>query len=347
VAERTLGQRDLNRALLARQLLLERVSLPLPRVLERLGGIQNQYAPNGYIRLFSCVEGFRREDLTRALERRSVVQASLMRQTIHLVSKRDFWLLAVAVRASHREWLLRVRKPRPDQSELERTADELRAAMADGPRRYHELDEITQGRWHDVGPWLELVRVPPSGTWEQRRAHLFGLAEVWVGPETGTPEDALDHLFRRYLGAFGPATPGDVASWAGMNVRDVAPAVERLKLRRFRDANGMELVDLPRAPLPDPDTPAPVRFLPTWDATLLAHARRSGILPEKYRALVFSTKTPHSVGTFLADGVVAGTWRLEGGGIQSTPFGRLDPSTAREVAEEGERLSDFHARADT
>jgi hypothetical protein len=86
-----------------------------------------------------------------------------------------------------------------------------------------------------------------------------------------------------------------------------------------------------------------VRFLPTWDATLLAHARRSGILPEKYRSLVFSTKTPHSVGTFLVDGVVAGTWRLEGGAIRSTPFARLDPSTAREVAEEGERLSDFHA----
>jgi Winged helix DNA-binding domain len=343
VAERTLGQRDLNRALLARQLLLERVNLPLPRVLERLGGIQNQYAPNGYIRLFSCVEGFRREDLTRALERRSLVQATLMRQTIHIVSKRDFWPLAVAVRASHREWLLRVRKPRPDVRQLERTADELRTAMADGPRRHNELDEMTERRWRDVGPWLELVRVPPSGTWEQRRAHLFGLADVWVGPETGTLEDALDHLVRRYLGAFGPATPEDVATWAGMNVRHVAPTLERLRLRRFRDEEGKELLDVPRAPLPDPDTPAPVRFLPTWDATLLAHARRSGILPEKYRSLVFSTKTPHSVGTFLVDGVVAGTWRHEGGRIRAEAFARLDRATARDVAEEGERLAELHA----
>jgi hypothetical protein len=266
-----------------------------------------------------------------------------MRQTIHLVSRRDFWPLALAVRASHREWLLRVRKPRPDERQLERTADELRAAMAEGPRRYHELDEMTERRWHDVGPWLELVRVPPSGTWEQRRAHLFGLADKWVGPETGTVEDGLDHLVRRYLGAFGPATPVDVASWAGMNVRHVAPAVERLRLRRFRDEGGQELIDVPRAPLPDPDTPAPVRFLPTWDATLLAHARRSGILPEKYRSLVFSTKTPHSVGTFLVDGVVAGTWRHEGDRIRTEAFARLDRATARDVGEEGERLAEFHA----
>ncbi len=342
MAERTLGQRDLNLALLARQLLLERVRLPLPRVLERVGGIQNQYAPNAYIRLFSCVDEFRREDLTRALERRSVVQATLMRQTIHVVSKRDFWPFAVAVRASHREWLLRVRKPRPDERELERTVGELRAALAGGPRRYGELNEITEGRWHDAGPWLELVRVPPSGTWEQRRAHLFGTAEAWVGPETGTPDDALDHLVRRYLGAFGPATRGDIASWAGVNARDVAPALERLRIRRFRADDGSELLDLPRAPLPSPETPAPVRFLPTWDAILLVHARRSGILPEKYRALVFDVKTPHSVGTFLVDGAVAGTWRFERDRVRTEPFERLDRAAARDVAEEGERLAAFH-----
>jgi Winged helix DNA-binding domain len=104
VAERTLTQRELNRAVLARQLLLERAMLPIPRALERMGGIQNQYAPNAYIRLWSCLEGFRREDLTRALERRSVVNATLMRSTIHVVSKRDYWPLAVAIRAPQREW---------------------------------------------------------------------------------------------------------------------------------------------------------------------------------------------------------------------------------------------------
>jgi hypothetical protein len=343
VAERTLTQRQLNRALLARQLLLERSSLPLPRVLERIGGIQNQYAPNAYIRLWSCVEGFRRDDLTRALERRSVVNATLMRATIHVVSKRDFWPYAVAIRSSQREWWLRVRRPRPTEVELEAAARELQALMATGPRRHEELAAIAGQGWGMVGPWLELVRVPPSGTWEQRRAHLFQTAERWVGLERVSVEDALDHLVRRYLAAFGPATRADIAQWAGMKVGGLAPALERLTFRRLRDHRGKELLDLPRAPLPDPDTPAPVRFLPTWDATLLVHARRTGILPERYRPRVFSTKTPHSFPTFLVDGAVAGTWRYEGGRVTIAPFARLDAASARDVREEAERLEAFHA----
>jgi hypothetical protein len=337
VAERTLTQRELNRALLARQLLLERVRLPIPRAVERMGGIQNQYAPNAYIRLHSCLEGFRRDDLTRALERRSVVNATLMRGTIHIVSKRDFWPLAVAIRGPRREWWMRIR--RPETSELEKSAAALRALLAGGPRKYDELAKIAGKGWDLAGLWPELVRVPPSGTWEQRRAHLFHLAEAWVGPEDVSVDDALDHLVRRYLGGFGPASVADIASWGGMKPRDVAPALERLRLRRFRDEQGRELLDLPRAPLPDPDTPAPVRFLPTWDATLLVHARRTGILPEEYRPLIFSTKTPHSVGTFLVDGSVAGTWRHERGGIETTPFQSLDRATLREVAEEANRLA--------
>ena len=115
-----------------------------------------------------------------------------------------------------------------------------------------------------------------------------------------------------------------------------------MTIRRFRDEQGKELLDLPRAPLPDPETPAPVRFLPTWDATLLVHARRTGILPEKYRALVFSTKTPHSVGTFLVDGAVAGTWKFEAGRVELTPFERLDRAVKRELREEADRLTAFH-----
>src|SRR5918995_1884462 len=170
---RTLTQRELNRALLARQLLLERVRLPIPRALERLGGIQDQYAPNAYIRLWSCLEGFERDDLTRALERRSAIQATLMRETIHVVSRRDYWLFAVAIRQAQREWFRRIRKPSPKVRDLERKARELRALLADGPRRHDELVEIVGRGWGMVGPWLDLVRVPPSGTWERRRAHLF------------------------------------------------------------------------------------------------------------------------------------------------------------------------------
>ena len=342
MVERTLTQRELNRALLARQLLLERSKLPIARAVERIGGIQNQYAPNAYIRLWSCLDGFRRDDLTRALERRAVVQASLMRATIHIVSKRDFWPFAIAIRAAQKDWWLRVRKPRPDERQLERTANELRALMADGPRRHEELTAVVGRGWGMVGPWLELVRVPPSGTWEQRRAHLFQTAERWVGPENVAPDEALDHLVRRYLSGFGPASRTDIAAWAGLNVRDIAPPLERLALRRFRNEQGKELLDLPRAPLPDPDTPVPVRFLPTWDAVLLVHARRTQILPERFRPLVFETRNPPSVPTFLVDGAVAGTWRYDDGRVHLTPFERLDRSVLRELRDESEGLAALH-----
>ena len=345
MVERTLTQRELNRALLARQLLLERVRLPIPRALERMGGIQNQYAPNAYIRLWSCLQGFRRDDFTRALERRAVVQATLLRATIHAVSRRDFWPFAVAIRAGQRDWWLRVRKPRPDERELEAVADELRALLATGPRPHSELVEVVGRGWGMVGPWLELARVPPSGTWEQRRAHLYQTAERWVGPEDVTPDDALDHLVRRHLAAFGPAPRTDIAQWAGLNVREIAPALERLTLRSFRDEDGKELLDLPRAPLPGAHTPAPVRFLPTWDSTLLVHARRTGILPEPYRPLVFNTKTPHSVSPFLVDGAVAGRWRVQRTAQKARlvlePFEPLSRSALEDLRDEAERLVRF------
>jgi len=336
VAERTLTQRQLNRALLARQLLLERVRMPIPRALERIGGIQDQYAPNAYIRLWSCLDGFQRDDLTGALERRSVIQATLMRGTIHVVSKRDYWPFAVAIRAAQREWLVRAWKV--TERELERQADQVRLLLADGPRRAEELKAV--GRTWD--PALSLVRVPPSGTWERRRANLIELADRWVGPENSPKDEAGVHLVRRYLAAFGPASREDIASWAGLKRVHVDPVLDRLELRRFRDEAGGELLDLPRAALPDPETPAPVRFLPTWDAVLLVHARRTGVLPEQYRTRIFSTKVPQSVGTFLVDGAVAGTWRFEDGRITWQPFARLDPATRREVADEAEQLAVVH-----
>lgn len=342
MAERVLTQRELNRAVLARQLLLERARISIPRALERIGGIQDQYAPNAYIRLWSCLEGFERDGLTRALERRTVVQATLMRSTIHVVSRQDFWPLAAAIRRPQRDWWLRTRRPRPTVADLERQAERLRELLADGPLRHEQLVELVGPSWGAVGPWLELVRVPPSGTWEKRRAHLFQTAERWVGPEAVGEDDALDHVVLRYLGAFGPAPRGDLASWAGMRPGDVAPAVERLALRRFRDEAGGELLDLPRARLPDPETPAPVRFLPTWDAILLVHARRSGVLPEEHRRRIFSTKMPQSVGTFLLDGVVAGTWRYEAPRVSWEPFGRLSRRDARAVCDEAERLAAFY-----
>ena len=344
MAERVLSRRELNRALLTRQTLLERSTAELPRVLERVGGIQAQYAPSMYVGLWSRVADLERAALTRALERRSVVQATLMRTTIHLVSAGDYWPLALAVRDGRREWWLTASQGRVTAREMSTAARRMRARLADGPLRRKEIDELLgKDRSQALGMWLELVRVPPSGTWERRRADLYGLAERWVRPPAMTKAQALEHLARRYLGAFGPATAADMANWAGLRPAALAPTVKRLELRRFRAEDGAELLDLPRAPLPAADTPAPVRFLPTWDATLLVHARRSGILPEEHRPKIFHTKNPQSTPTFLVDGAVAGTWRHEGGRITIEPFGRLDAATRRALDSEAERLAVFHA----
>jgi hypothetical protein len=224
-------------------------------------------------------------------------------------------------------------------------ARRLRAFLGRGARRRGEIDDLLGGgaaMTGGVGMWLDLVRVPPSGTWERRRADLYAAAEDWLSPVQVAPERALDHLVRSYLRGFGPAPVRDIADWAGLPIGHIAPVLERMALRRFCGEGGDELLDLPRMPLPAPDTPAPVRFLPVWDATLLVHARRTGILPEQYRPLVFNTKTPQSVQTFLVDGAVAGTWKYEGGRVRTDPFERLDRSTQRELDAEAERLAALH-----
>jgi hypothetical protein len=343
-AERVLTRRDLNRAVLARQCLLTRVRAPLPRVLERVAGLQAQYAPSMYLGLWSRVEGFHRETLTRALERRSVVQGTLLRSTIHLVSAGDYWPFAVAVRAPRRDWYLRVSRLGADPGPYEAAAATLSDTLAErGRLRRGEIDELVGRELRDgVGLWLDLVRVPPSGTWERRRADHYAAAEEWLGPPQVGVDDARELVVRRYLRGFGPATALDVAGWSGLPVASVAAVLARLPVRRFRMEDGAVLVDLPRAPLPGADAAAPVRFLPTWDATLLVHARRARILPEEYRPLVFSTRRPQSVPTFLVDGAVGGTWRYEEGRVRTEEFAPLPVRTRRELAAEGERLAAWH-----
>jgi hypothetical protein len=184
--------------------------------------------------------------------------------------------------------------------------------------------------------------VPPSGTWERRRADLYAAAEDWLGPSEATPEQGLEFLVRRYLHGFGPAAPRDLADWAGLPPQQIAPALKGMRLRRFRDQHGEELVDLPRAPLPAAETPAPVRFLPVWDAILLAHARRAGILAEEDRPRIFNPKYPQSAHTFLVDGLVAGTWKYDGDRVKVEPFGRLNKKARAELREEAERLTALH-----
>jgi Winged helix DNA-binding domain len=341
MAERVLSPRALNRALLVRQLLLERVHVPLPRVLERLCGIQNQYAPNGYIRLTSCVEGFRRDDLDRALERKSIVQATLMRGTIHLVSRRDYPSFLAAIADARREWSTRIHRGEGDEDRAA-LVRRVRTALRGTTCSREELHALREGAgraaWETIDTDVGLVRASPSGTWDRRRAHTFGLAEDWVGSLDIDPDEATAHLVRRYLGAFGPGSLANVQKFTGISKARLEPVLARMPLRRFRDETGEELVDVPRAPLPDPETPAPVRFLPTWDATLLVHTRRTGILPEQYRKIIFATTAPQSFHTFLVDGVVAGTWKHDGTRIELSPFEPLPRRVRRELREEAARL---------
>jgi Winged helix DNA-binding domain len=337
--ERVLTQPELNRALLARQLLLERAKLSLPRAVERLGGIQNQYAPNGYIRLWSCLHGFDRDALTRALARRSVVQATLMRGTIHLVSAEDFWPFSAGITRAWKEWWLRVNKKEID---LDATTEATREFLRGRTCTHQELEEFKRSIGAPGAP-MQLVRVPPAGTWTKRRAHVFALADDWLGPSTVTEEEGLEHLVRRYLGAFGPSTQKEIANWAGVPAAFLDGPLARIRFRRFRNEAGAELLDLPRALLPPAGTTAPVRFLPTFDATLLVHARDTGILPEEYRPIIFRTKAPQSFPTFLVDGVVAGTWRYEDGRVRIAPFKRLSRAARQALTEEAERLTAFHS----
>ena len=344
MSTRVLTTRHLNRALLARQLLLERVDRPITDVVEQVGGLQTQYAPSGYVGLWTRIPAIRRASLTEALEDRSIVQATLMRTTIHMVSRREFWPCSLGIRRARRVWGLRVNASVAPAT-TDEGAERLRTALAGGPRTVRELGDVAGGFLGLVGLWVDLVRVPPSGTWDRRRADRLGLAEDWVGPPDATEGDGLRHLVRAYLRGFGPAPWADVSKWAGVPARDLRAAAEgpdALALVRYRDEAGRELLDLPDAPLPDPETPAPVRFLPHWDPTMLVHARRTQVLPEAYRALVFSDRNPFSVGTVLVDGAVAASWTVRDGCVIVVPVRALTAAEADEIEVERAALEAFH-----
>jgi hypothetical protein len=223
-------------------------------------------------------------------------------------------------------------------------AARLRAELANGPITQAKIDELLgrpARRW--MNAFLHLLRVPPSGTWQRRRADLYADAEAELGPPKLTIDEAEELLVRRYLSGFGPATRADIASWAGLAVRAVDTILARVDHVTYQGEDGSRLVDLPGAPLPDPDQPAPIRFLPTWDATLLVHARRTQILPERHRPKIFGTKTPFSFPTFLVDGAVAGTWRYADGRIELTEFEPLPRRVRGEVERAAEPLAAFHS----
>jgi hypothetical protein len=347
--EATLTERALNRALLDRQMLLERSPMPLTGVVERMGGIQNQYAPAGYIGLWSRMRAFERPMLTAALEERRLIQGTMMRGTIHVVSAADYWPMMAGIARVNREWFSKVQASGIGDTDLDAVTDAVKRELADGPLRFAELQArlTARGLPARAASWasfsVPMVRVPPSGTWERRRADLYALAERWLAPVEVSEDDGIELLVRRYLGAFGPAALKDIAGWMGLRVGQMRHVADLMELRDYADEAGRPLVDLPHATLPDPDTPAPPRFIAVWDAMLLAHARRTGILPEAYRPRVFSTRNPQSVNTFLLDGQVAGSWRFDGGEIQLSPFRPPTPGERAALEEEAHRLAAFHA----
>ena len=351
--ERVLSRRELNRALLARQLLLERAGVSVPRAVERLGGLQAQYTPSPYLTLWARLLGFERDALTRALERRRVVKALLMRGTLHLVTPRDFWALASARRElGAGSWPPSYERRMPQRriAELARaTVAELRA----GPRTFAEVAELLAPHataeitpaflWRRVQGQEHVVHAPPSGTWGYHGEGVYEAADAAIGGASPTPEAACELLARRYLAAFGPATKQDLAQWAGLQrIGPIGELLERLNLRRFADEHGRTLYDLPRAPLPDADTPAPPRLVPRFDNLVLSHADRTRILGDVSVARVV-TKNAIVHATILVDGFVAGTWQLKEGRVELEPFGRLPRDARAALKEEVESVEAFVA----
>ena len=342
VTEPTLTVRQLNRALLERQLLLERSDIGMVEAIEQVGGLQTQYAPSGYVGLWTRLAAFQRHDLTRAIEDRRVIQATLLRGTIHMVSRREYWRYALGVRKARRDWWLRLQAGARPERDILAAADRLRAALADGPKTVKELGDLATGFLGNLSLFVDLVRVPPSGTWERRRADRLGLAEDWVGPVDATERDGMEHLVRAYLRAFGPATWRDISAWAGVSVTALKESATELDLAAYRDDNGRALVDLTDLSIPDPKAPAPIRFLPHWDANLLVHARRTAILPEDHRPRVFQVRNPFSVGTVLLDGRVVSAWSVRDGRVVLDPYESLSPRQSAEIELEREALEAFH-----
>ncbi len=342
MAERVLTLRELNRATLARQLLLERKRLSPTAVIERLVGMQAQWPSAPYVGIWTRTTSFRREALERELASAAVVKATVMRQTLHLVTRRDYALLRAALSETNF----------PDRSSTaERLAPSVRALAAAGPvtttealahlgQEYGLAGIDARRGWRGARVRAHVIHHHETALWHARPEGRFVAIEE---PETHVPVEARAEILRRYLAAFGPASRRDIVAWTMMHVPEIRRALDRLEpLRRFRDEHGRELLDVPGAPLPDATIPAPVRFLPKWDNVLLAFADRTRVLPEQYRKQVIRMNGDVAQ-TFLVDGFVAGMWRVEDGRVVLEPFEKLSGSVRREVEDEAGRLEAFLA----
>lgn len=347
-----LGTRALNRATLERQLLLRRsTALSVEDAVTHLLGLQAQNVKPPYYALAARLEGFDPEDLSGLLAARDLVRIVTMRSTIHLHTADDALTLRPLVQGA-RDRELHAFRNGLTGVDLKELASLARAAVEEEPRTMKQLREVLLPRWPDADPQslavaarcsLPLVQVTPRGLWRRSGQVALTTAEHWLG-RPSEPAPAPDATVLRYLAAFGPASVKDMQTWAGLT--RLREAFERLRpqLRTFRDESGVELFDLPDAPRPDADTPAPARFLPEYDNLLLSHADRSRVVPAEYKGRTWKGNFSYSV--FLVDGFLAGVWRVEEGTGEAKgsavltvePFGTLNKAQRRELTEEAERL---------
>lgn len=303
--------------------------------------MQAQSVKTPYVGLWSRLEGFRREQLTRAYEQRRVVRATLFRVTIQLVSARNHPAFAAL---THRRW-----RDEFDNWGLpaEPLAARLQALAETGPFTYAEANQAVPElperlRWR-VRCLTPLVHVPPAGIWGNVRVRVT-TAERWLDHRLPDPRDAATVLVRRYLSAYGPATKADLMRFAGLRVKDVSAGFEALEpqLVEFEAEDGRVLLDLRRAPRPLADTRAPVRFLPEWDQLILAYDERTRVLPAEVHSTVIR-KNGDVLPTFLVDGVIAGMWSFRDGKVKLEPFAPLPRTVRRELNDEARRLAAFLA----
>lgn len=341
MSERVLTQRELNRATLARQLLLERKRLSPVAVIERLVGMQAQWPAAPYVGIWTRTTSFESEALERELARGTVVKATVMRQTLHLVTPADYALVRAAMSEMNFPWETALaKKLAPGVRKLAGTSPITSAeGIAHIERKYGLAGIDARRAWRAARARAHLVHHHETALWRGRPEGRFVALDE---PKALVPVEARAEMLRRYLAAFGPATVRDMVTWSMMHVPHLKAALALLDLRRFRDERGKELLDVPRAPLPDPEVPAPLRFLPKWDNVLLAFADRTRIMPEEYRKRIVGANGDVAP-TFLVDGLVAGMWRAVKGRVVLEPFQKLSRADRAELEEEAARLEAFLA----
>lgn len=347
----TRGQ--LNRALLARQMLLSREAVSVPDAIARLAGLQAQLARPPFVGLWTRLQGFRRSDLIQALHERQVVRVTAMRGTLHLMTAADYLSLRGALQPGltrGAQAILRNRQQSFDQNALEA---EARAFFGGKPATFDALRNHLKAKdpaaderamAYTMRMNLPLVQVPTEAQWGFPAASDFALAEDWIGKKVSVEPAPAHELVRRYLAAFGPATPGDAQAWSGLSGLRAVFEELRPPLVTFRDERKRELFDLPEAPRPSEDEPTPVRFLPEFDNLVLSHDDRTRILADEHRSKV-TLKNLQVRATFLVDGFVAGTWKVERkrktAALILEPFAKLTRATVKALEEEGDALLRF------